>query len=167
MTEEQPLHSEKDSKTKRKKEMIDLQKIGEALTKLTHEQLLEMNLPDKLLTAIQELKKFTTHESRRRQFQYIGKIMRDIDHETIQQTLRAIQLVHDKHTAQFHQIEKWRIELLAQGDTALNTFLNTYPTADRQQLRQLIRKAQQDQKNNKNTGGEKALFRYLNDILKG
>jgi ribosome-associated protein len=156
---------EKPSKSQRKEEMIALQKIGESLTKLTEEQLSKIDLPDNLLTAIKHSKSLTSHEAKRRQLQYIGKIMRQIDPESIKLTLKRMQLVHEKNTALFHQLEKWRPKLLAHGDEALNSFLHDHPEGDRQQLRQLIRKANQDIKNEKNTGAEKILFKYLRTLL--
>lgn len=161
MPESEPQKPDKDSKSKRKEDMLALQKIGESLIKLKEAQLATMDLPDNLLTAIQEIKSLTSNEAKRRQLQYIGKIMRQIDPELIKQALKRIEFIHEKNTEEFHQIEEWRTKLLEHGDDALNSFLVDYPEVDRQQLRQLIRNAQHDRKNNKNTGAEKALFKYL------
>ncbi len=158
---------EKESKSKRKANMLALQKIGESLIKLTVEQLGQINLPDNLLVAIQHSKSLTSHEAIRRQLQYIGKLMREIDPEAITQVLKQVQLVHEKNTLRFKKIEEWRSQLIAHGDDMLHSFLQEHPEieSDRQQLRQLIRKAQQDRKNNKNTGAETALFKYLRSVL--
>lgn len=161
MPQSAPLQPDPNSKSQRKRDMLELQKIGEALIKLTATQLEQMELPDTLTTAIQHAKSLRSNEAKRRQLQYIGKIMRDIDVEPIKIALKRLQLVHKKNTTQFHQAEQWRARLISQGDDALNVFLNEYPNTDRQQLRQLIRKAQQDRKNNRNTGAETALFKYL------
>jgi ribosome-associated protein len=161
MPESGPQKPDKDSKSQRKEDMLALQKIGESLIKLTEEQLATIDLPDNLLTAIQHTKLLTSNEAKRRQLQYIGKIMRQIDPESIKQALKHIEFIHEINTVQFHQIEEWRTKLLVHGDDALNSFVVDYPKCDRQQLRQLIRNAQQDRKNNKNTGAEKALFKYL------
>jgi ribosome-associated protein len=165
MTDSKPVESEKPSKSRRKDDMLALQKIGESLTKLTDEQLLKIDLPDNLLTAIKHSRLLTSNEAKRRQLQYIGKIMRQLDAESIKETLKGIQLIHEKNVAQFQQIEEWRTKLISSGDNALNSFLEAHPESDRQQLRQLIRKAQQDIKNNKNTGAEKLLFKYLRALL--
>ena len=165
MPQSEPQKPENESKSQRKKDMLALQKIGESLIKLTEAQLATIDLPDNLLTAIQEIKSFTSNEAKRRQLQYIGKIMRQIDLESIKQALKQIEFIHEKNTAQFHHIEEWRTKLLIHGDDALNSFLVDYPKTDRQQLRKLIRNAQQDRKNNKNTGAEKALFKYLRSII--
>lgn len=164
MPESTPPKLEKESKSQRKRDMHELQKMGESLTTLTAAQLATMNLPENLLEALRVVKSITAHGARRRQFQYIGKIMRDIDLDEIKQGLERIQLLHDANTAQFQQLETWRTKLLVEGDAALTEFLKEYPHAESQPLRQLIRKAQQDRKNEKNTGAEKALFRYLRKI---
>jgi ribosome-associated protein len=154
------------SKSQRKRDMLDLQKIGETLLKLTPAQLEKLDLPEVLLTAIQLSKKLTSNEAKRRHMQYIGKIMREVDIEPIKLYLKNLRLAHEKSTAQFHSTESWRSKLITQGDDALNSFLLEYPDVDRQQLRQLIRKAQQDRVKDRNTGGETALFKYLRTIIK-
>lgn len=165
MPESTPLKPDLESKSQRKEDMLSLQKIGESLIKLSTEQLAKMDLPDNLLTAIQHFKSLTAKEAKRRQLQYIGKIMRTVDPEPIKKILKSSEFIHNKKTAQYHQVEEWRTNLLAQGDDALSSFLMDHPEADRQQLRQMMRKAQKDRKNNKNTGAETALFKYLRSII--
>jgi ribosome-associated protein len=165
MPQSEPQKPDSESKSQRKKDMLALQKMGESLIKLTEEQLAMIDLLDTLLTAIQHMKSLTSNEAKRRQLQYIGKIMRQIDPESIKQALKKKEITHEKITAQFHHIEEWRTNLLTQGDDALNLFLANYPKANRQQLRQLIRNAQQDSKNNKNTDAEKSLFKYLRSLV--
>lgn len=156
---------DQESKSQRKKDMLALQKIGESLIKLTEEQLATMDLSDNLLNAIHHMKSLTSNEAKRRQLQYIGKIMRHIDVEAIKLALKQREFIHGKKTEQFHDIEEWRTKLLTHGDDALNSFLAGYPKVDRQQLRILIRNAEKDRKNNKNTGAEKVLFKYLQSII--
>lgn len=165
MPQSDPLQPDENSKSQRKRDMLDLQKLGETLIKLTNDQLKKMELPEILLEAIQHAKTIVANEAKRRQLQYIGRIMRNIDVEPIRATLKRMQMTHEKSTVQFHQTEQWRTDLIAQGDDKLNQFIYEYPNVDRQQLRQLVRKAQQDNKNNKNTGAEKALFKYLRGIV--
>lgn len=161
----EPQKPDDESKSQRKKDMIALQKMGESLIQLTTEQLVAIELPENLLTAIKHMKSLSANEAKRRQMQYIGKMMRHIDVEKIKQALKQKELSHKKETAQFHYVEEWRTKLLTQGDDSLNSFLIDYPQADRQQLRQLIRNAQQDRRNDKNTGAEKTLFKCLKTII--
>ena len=166
MPQSDPLQPDENSKSQRKRDMLDLQKMGEALVKLTLTQLGKMELPENLLEAILYAKTVKANEAKRRQMQYIGKIMRNIDVAPIRLALKRLQLPQEKETTQFHQVEKWRDDLIVEGDAALNLFLQEFSDIDRQQLRQLIRNAQNDRKNNKNTGAETALFKYLREIVK-
>lgn len=153
------------SKTQRKNAMLDLQKLGEALIALSESQLTQIPLEDVLLEAIRFARTLKTHESKRRQLQYIGKIMRKIDPEAIRAALKKIQYSKDQGVAQLHKIEEWRAQLISGGDEALHKLLQSYPQADRQYLRQLIRKAVRDHANDTNSGAETELFRYLRELL--
>lgn len=166
MPQSEPQQPDIESKGQRKRDMLALQKIGESLLKLSDAKLAALELPENLLAAIQHAKSLTSNEARRRQLQYIGKIMREVDVEPIKLALGRMQLTHQKSNTQFHHTEQWREKLISEGDDALNAFIQEHPKADRQQLRQLIRNAQRDRKNQKNSGAEKALFRFLHDIVK-
>jgi ribosome-associated protein len=166
MPQSEPLKPDENSKSQRKRDMLALQKLGEVLIKLTEAQLAQCALPEELLDAIHEIKNMAANEAKRRQLQYIGKLMRHIDVEPIQATLKRMQYTHEKTTAAFHQTEQWREDLIVEGDDKLNAFLMENPDIDRQQLRKLIRNAQQDRKNNKNTGAEKKLFQFIKDVIK-
>lgn len=157
---------EKPSKSQDKQEAQDLQKIGEILVDLPESQLMTLPLPSILLDAIMHARSVTRHEAKRRQLQYIGKIMRKIDAEPIKIALKKMQTRHASATESFHEVEEWRETLIAKGDDAISTFLDTHPEADRQQLRQLVRKAQFDRKQEKKSGGELALFKYIRELLK-
>ena len=91
--------------------------------------------------------------------------MRNIDVEPIQMALEKVQDRSQKSKAEFHQIERWRDRLIAEGDVALEKFLQLHPDADRQHIRQLMRKAQSDVAKQKNTGGVTELFRYLRGLV--
>lgn len=153
------------SKSKLKREMLALQEIGKQLIALSPSQLARIPLPDFLLNAIQLAHTLKTGEAKRRHLQYIGKLMREVDCAQIQVALKQTQHVHTQKVNQFHEVEKWRDELIAEGDSGLQKFMLLHPTADRQQLRQLIRKTQQDRAKNINTGSEKELFTCLRTIL--
>lgn len=156
---------EKPSKTQLKKEMITLQKLGDELVALSTNQLSKLELPEELLDAIVFAKSLSSHGAMRRQSQQIGKVMRHIDAQPIREALARLNAPRVQEVKQFHEVEKWRDELIEQGDVSLNAFLALYPDVDRQQLRQLIRNAKKDRQAEKKTGGELALFRYLKDIV--
>ena len=154
----------KPSKSEVKRAMNDLQKIGESLVRLADSQLEQIPVPDNLLEAIKHAQSLKSHEAMRRQVQLIGKLMRQIDPEPIRSALKQLQFSQKKEVESFHELERWREELITQGDEALQRFCESYPEVDRQALRQVIRKAQHDRKVNKNSGGERALFHFLKDL---
>jgi ribosome-associated protein len=153
------------SKTKRKNDMLELQKLGKTLIDLPASQLAKITLPELLLDAIKLAHTLKANEAKRRHLQYVGKIMREIDCEEIKTTLKKIKFGNDQKTAQFHQAEEWRDKLIEGDDEMLQQFLLEHAQTDRQQLRQLIRKAKHDRDNQKNTGAETALFRFLRTLL--
>lgn len=153
------------SKSRRKKDMLALQKIGEALVELPAPQLAKVPLESPLKEAIDQARRITDHEGKRRQLQYVGKLMRHVDIEPIQDALDKIQRKDQYSKAQFHQVERWRDRFIAEGDAILQEFLQKYSNVDMQHLRQLLRNAQKDVKTGKNTGADTALFRYLRDVI--
>ncbi|MBK5106114.1 MAG: DUF615 domain-containing protein [Burkholderiales bacterium] len=157
------MQDEPASKTRRKKDMLALQELGEQLVGLNEQQLEIMQLPESLLEAVQEARRLTKHEARRRQMQYIGRLMRDIDAAPIRDRLDQWQGQGREHTAQLHALERWREELLA-GDPALEHFLREYPGADSQKLRTLIRNARREQSATLPPKSYRELFRALREM---
>lgn len=151
------------SKTRKKKDMLALQDLGVQLVELNEQQLDTMQLPESLLAAVQEARRFTKHEARRRQLQYIGRLMRDLDAAPIRERLEEWLGQGREHTAQLHALERWREELLA-GDPALARFLREYPGADGQKLRSLIRNARREQGAALPPKSYRELYRVLRDM---
>lgn len=152
------------SKTRRKKDMLALQDLGVELVELNEQQLENMQLPQPLLEAVQEARRLTKHEARRRQLQYIGRLMRDIDAAPIRARLEQRRGQGREHTAQLHAIERWRDELLA-ADPALARFLDAHPAADSQKLRSLIRNARREQGAALPPKSYRELFRVLRETI--
>lgn len=140
--------------------MTALQEIGEKLVDLPAAQLEKIPLDSTLADAIAAARAITSHEGRRRQLQYIGRLMRDVDPEPIQAALEKLELKSRQSKAHFHQVERWRDKLIAEDDDTLQEFLEQYPNADRQHLRQLVRNAKKV-----TTGADTELFRYLRKII--
>jgi ribosome-associated protein len=157
------MQDESTSKTRRKKDMLALQDLGTQLVELNEQQLQTMQLPESLLEAVQEARRLSKHEARRRQMQYIGRLMRDIDAEPIRDRLEQWQGQGREHTAQLHALERWRDELMG-GDPALERFLGEYPGADSQKLRTLIRNARREQSAALPPRSYRELFRVLREI---
>ena len=150
------------SKSQMKRDMHALQALGKKLVDLSEENLRKMELPDDLLSAILEAKRIRQRGAGRRQLQYVGKLMRKVDAEVIQQHYDDITLQSNEAVNHLHKIEEWRNRLLEQGDHGLEAFLQEHPTADRQQIRQLIRSTLSEQKQNK----PKKAYRNLYQLLK-
>ena len=154
------------SKSQRKRESTALQDMGADLVKLARGRLEKMDLPDNLLAALLEAQRLTSHGAIRRQMQYIGKVMRDVEIEPIAEQLAAVRGESDAAKAEFHALETWRTRLLSQ-DQALTEWLARYPDSDAQQLRQLIRNARKEAAEGKPPKSSRALFRLLRDQTQG
>ncbi len=152
--------SQPPSKTRRKKEMHALQALGTALVGLSPQQLERMDLPEALYEAVLEAQRIRSHEARRRQLQYIGRLMRSLDAEPIAARLAHVQGESDAAKAEFHAVERWRARLL-EDDAALNDWLDAHPGCDVQMLRQLIRNARREAAEGKPPRASRALFRLL------
>ena len=158
------MTDELSSKTQRKKLMLALQDLGAELVGLNDEQLKSFALPDNLYEAVIAAKRITRFEARRRQLQYIGKLMRSVDPEPIRARLDIWKASSREHTAWLHHLERWRERLLA-DESALAELLTVYPRADARQLRVLIRNAQRECATDAPPKSYRALFQFLREIL--
>ena len=131
------------SKTRLKAEADEKQALGESLLTLRADLMARLDLPEKLLQAIADAKKITSFEGRRRQMQFIGKLMRPLDDEPIRDAINEQANGSAQLTLQLHLAEQWRDRLI-ESDDALGSWLNTHPATDAQQLRALIRQARKD-----------------------
>jgi len=136
------------TRTDLKKESDALQKLGEDLLTLRAELLTKLELPDKLVDGVAEAKRITNFEGKRRQMQFIGKLMRKLDPAKWDEIRAALEEQHMpsvQETMVLHQAEQWRDRLIADDD-AVGQWLNISPDTDSQQLRALIRQARKDAK---------------------
>ena len=156
---------EEKSRTQIKNEMKALQDLGAELVVLNDEQLGKLPLNDKLLAAVAESRNIKQHIARKRHLKYVGKLLRDMDEEAIRQGLEILQSKDKQANARFHKLERFRDRMIEEGDSALGEFLDDYPHADRQQLRQLIRNAKKEQAANKPPKSSRALFKALRAIV--
>ena len=131
------------SKTQLKAEADEKQALGEALLTLRADLMVRLDLPDKLLDALKEAKRITNFEGRRRQMQFIGKLMRTLDMTPIRAAIDEQANGSADLTLALHLAEQWRDKLIA-SDDALSQWLSDYPATDSQQLRALIRQARKD-----------------------
>jgi ribosome-associated protein len=150
------------SKSQKKRESTALQDLGVELVKLSKDRLSRMNLPERLYQELLEAQRLSAHGAIRRQMQFIGKLMRDVDVEPIVEQLSAIRGESSAAKAEFHLLERWR-ERLLEDDAALTEWLASHPEADAQQMRQLIRNARKEATEGKPPKSSRQLFRLLRD----
>lgn len=170
MTDHDPIDLQDDapegpSKTRRKKDSDDLQRLGAELVALSADRLKKVPLPDTLRDAIVDCQRFKM-EARRRQLQYIGKLMRNIDPEPIQAQLDAFNGVSRAETARQHRLEKLRTDLL-EDEKVIGAVAETWPHADLQHLRTLRRNALKEREQNKPPRAFRELFRVLRELDEG
>lgn len=134
------------SRTDLKRESTELQKLGESLLTLRADLVQRLQLSEKLLEALAEAKRITNFEGKRRQMQFVGKLMRGLDEEALQAIRDALDEQRQGSASEalaLHRAEQWREKLIA-NDQALQEWLAAYPETDTQQLRALIRQARKD-----------------------
>ncbi len=150
------------SKSEMKRDMEELQKLGEELVGLKPAVLEKFPLSEDLREAIADAQRFK-NEARRRQLQRIGKLMRYEDPEPIQAALDKVRNKHSQATAALHKLEMLRDRVVEEGDKAIDDVMELYPEADRQRLRQLARQAAKEKK----AGKPAKSYREIFQILKG
>ena len=148
------------SKTEMKEDMEALQKLGEELVGLKPSSLEKFPLNDDLREAIANAQRFK-NEAKRRQLQYIGKLMRQVDPEPIQAELDRLRNKHSQATAELHKLEEMRDRIITEIDPAIEEVMGEHPDADRQRLRQLARQAQKEKGGNKPPKASREIFQIL------
>lgn len=151
------------SKTARKREAERLQSLGLRLTELKPAQIAQLDLSERLRAAIADHQRFASREAKRRQLQYIGRVMRDEDIAAVEQTLAGWDGESAEAQHQFHQLERWRERLINEPD-ALTEFIAMFPQVDRQQLRQLIKKTRAAKTAEQQKKFARSLFRFIREI---
>lgn len=133
------MHDEdRPSRTRKKREAEALQALGERLLELPEGQLAALPLPEPLLVAVREGRRLTQRGALRRQRQYIGRLMRELDTDELQQALAALDQREAHERAMFHAAEEWRDRLMHEGVVALERFFGEHPRAERQRMRHLL-----------------------------
>ena len=150
------------SKSSRKRDMQALQDLGEALVALSPERLKKVPLPETLYEAIRAAQGFKM-EARRRQLQYIGKLMRKIDPEPIQAQLDIFAGNSAVEVAKMHRLERLREQLL-EDEQVIGTIAETWPEADLQYLRTLRRNALKEREAARPPKSFREIFRVLREL---
>ncbi len=170
---------EKLSRTKKKLHAEKLQKLGESLVELPEIEINKMDISQELKQAALDAQKMTQHGAKRRQLQYIGSLMRNLDPTTIEGAVEHISRGRAVAEQKFKAMEKWRDDLINDANSGstsvIESFLDQYPGADRQRLGQLVRNAGKDSKKLQESSStdtaakmpksSRTLFRYIREIV--
>lgn len=160
-------YAQRPNKSQIKRDIAEVAKLAEQLTQIADEQLAEMQMPDKLESAISEAKKMSgSKPARKRQMKFVTAQLRQIDLQPIQEMVDRIQSKSVHGVREHHQAEKWRDRLINdEGNSVLTEILDQYPNADRQYLRQLQRNAQKENKMAKPPKSARLLYQYLKSLI--
>jgi ribosome-associated protein len=161
--------SQPPSKSQLKRDAEALQVLGRTLVELPASRfaavMAKLDLPDALREALGACRAINARGGRKRQLQYIGKLMRGTDAEPIRRALDVLEGKDRAQTAALHRMEQWRERLIAEGDAALAELLNEFPVADRQALRQLVMKARKERDAGQAPAAARALFKALRELF--
>lgn len=163
--EEYDGYAVRPNKTELKREAEALVELGKRLAELDGATLQRLELPHELIRAIEEAKAIHSNAARKRQFKLIGKILRGMDAEALQQWFDARDQLHRGEINAFHEIERWRDRLISGGVGAMSEFLERYPDCDRQRLNQLVRSAVKEASMEKPPKSARQLFKYLKEFM--
>lgn len=152
------------SKSQKKRDMDHLQEVGRQLTELPVQKLKKMQLDEFLLAAVLDHQRISANGAKRRQLQYIGKIMRDIDPEPIEAQLAAMKGDSATHTRWLHLIERWR-ERLLEDDKYIQQLISEFPGIEVQSLRTTVRNARKEREDNKPPKASRQLFQLLKELM--
>ncbi len=151
------------SKTKQKEVMHELRDLGAELVELSVGQLKRINLPENIYDTVRECQKITAHGARRRQIQYLGKLMRGVDDEPIRAGLALLRGESSAETARLHRLERLRVRLL-EDEAVLAEIAAQWPGVDLQHQRTLGRNALKEKENNKPPKNFRAIFQILQEL---
>ena len=153
------------SKSQVKREMHAYQELGRRLMEIKPAQLDKLELTDKLRAALEEAHRHTARGALKRHLNFVGKLVRE------QSDIGAIQALVDRldanshaHAHHFHQLERWRDRLLSGKPSELEAYLEVYPAADRQNIRQLIRQANKEVAENKPPAAARKLYKLIREV---
>jgi len=152
------------SRSQQKRDAQALKAVGDKLVSMSRDQLKKLDLPVELADAVAEAQRIHARSGRKRQLQYIGKIMRNVDAAPIVAALARLEQTHQADNQVFHKMETWRDRLLSEGgDGVLTEFMQQFPDVDRQHFRQLVRQARNEKGEQKRN--TRLLFKEIRRLM--
>ncbi|MDV5175330.1 ribosome biogenesis factor YjgA [Acinetobacter baumannii] len=127
------------SKTEQKKAVQRMAALGEQLAQLSIKQIQKLPVDERLIDALLEVQNISSFEARRRQFQRVGKLLRNED-----ETVILSYLTPQQGTKKQAQLMRWVDRMIEQGDPAINEFSKIYNASERHTLRQHVLRINRD-----------------------
>lgn len=152
------------SKSQRRRDALELKSLARDLIAMSHSRLARVPLDAELRAAIDEARHIRSNVARKRQLQYVAKLLRRSDATPIIEAIEALEFDTRQLTARQHRAEAWRDHLIRDGDPAVSELLLHRPGADTQAIRQCIRKARSEAARDKPPAAARVLFRLLRDM---
>lgn len=152
------------SRSEKKRRSTALQKLGEDLVQMPLSAIRTFGLPADVMAAFEDYFEMKTHEARRRQMQFIGRLLRDVDTTDIAARLDEYHSGRASAAADFQHLERLRDALMREDDGVLEDAMQTYPDVDIQYIRQLVRNGKKEAAKQKPLKSSRALFRYLREL---
>tara|TARA_B100000795_G_scaffold247655_1_gene213998 strand:+ start:19 stop:519 length:501 start_codon:yes stop_codon:yes gene_type:complete len=152
------------SKTELKKDSKKIQQFGREISELTINNIEAFKFPVNIYEATIDLKNLKSNSAKKRQVQYLGKLLREIDLADAFITMKQLKVSSQKEIQRNHIIEGWRDKLLINNDS-ITEFVDVFPQIDKQSLRQTISNAQKEKKDSKPPKYSKQLFKLIKNIV--
>lgn len=152
------------SRSQLKRDHQKLQQLGQQLVAMPENHLQKLDLEESLKTAVYEARRLKSSDAKRRQIQYIGKLLRSADLTQIEISVDRLDHQSHRYRQHFALLEQWRQQIIDGGNTAIDAFMQQYPQADRQQLRNLQRQADRELRLKKSPAASRKLFNYLKKL---
>jgi len=153
------------SRAENKLEMVRLKDLAGKISLLSKAEIAKLDLSEEILAAIVTARKIVIRtDAYSRHQAYMVKLIRSHGEEIIQAGFDKITNKHNQATVELTKLEGVRDNLIEQGDSAINELMETYPNADRQKLRQLIRQANKEKKAEKPMKAGKEIFKHLREL---
>ncbi|MTI63812.1 ribosome biogenesis factor YjgA [Methylophaga sp.] len=151
------------SKTQVKKELQALRDLGKELISLPKKDMDKLDLPEDLREAIRDAQSMSKG-ALKRQTGFIGGLIAATDHESIERQLAQLKQPHQGQVKQFHQLESWRDRLLAGDDDVYGELIAEFEAFDVQHVRQLVRNAVREARQDKPPKSARQVFQYLQEL---
>lgn len=152
------------SKSQRRREALEVKSLANQLIGLPAARLARVPLDDDVRIEIDRARNIRSHVARKRQLQFVAKLLRRSDAEPILEALEGFENEARQLNARHHRSEAWRDLLLSEGDRAVGSLLSCRRDADAQAIRQLLRNARREAANGKPPAAARALFRLLREL---